>query len=985
MKACIKHVPSLNPKFFVGIALAAVVAGCLTAQAQNIIGINFAGRQWSIGGNTPTTLNASDTAGAVSQQNWNNLDPAGHDSGTQAQITGPNVGVISDNSGAPTSLTINYAAQGMWSVSQTTYTGNRQLMNGYSDVESSDSNIGVYAVSNISYTLYDVYVYISADSNGRTVGVNLNGGDQYYLKTDASGYDYSNPLLQGAATSQAEATNAHYVYFHDVSGSGFEVDVHRYGGNAGVSGIQIVDTSGYSPSGVIQPSVEELYAGQTARFAVSATGTAPFGYHWRTNGVYLNDGGNISGATSNVLTLTNISTANSGSYDVQITNIYGTIITPAAQLTVVQPRPDSYEAAVVNDAPVAYYRLNENNGDPAGTPNLPVFDYIGADNGVYGVPTLNLSESIYGPQPSDGYPGFEDGNGAAYFIAPGYPTSQISIPSWNINTNTVTLVAWVYPTGIQSPNAGLIFNRGANVAGLDYTGSANDAGDYTLGYTWNNDPATFFWNSGLVPPANEWSMVALVVTPANATLYLANAGGVNAAVHNYPHVVQSFSGPITIGNDPLATDGSRVFNGSMDEVAVFNKALTQDQVLALFASASGASNFPPQIANQPAAQAPFAGQNARFSVAVVGSGPLTYQWQMWTNGAYANLSDGGRISGSQSSTLTINNVSMSDPTNYVVIVSSASGSITSSPASLMVSASSYANTVLADGAVAYYALNETGNPAAGGLTAYDYLGGFNGIYGSDTQNGFNGIAGPQVADGFPQFPTNNWAVQIIPNDANGHVVVSPWNLNTNTVTMTCWIHPSGVEPSWAGLVFSRGADGTQAGLNFSGSTDANGNRTLSYTWGNVCCWDSQLAPPTNQWSLVALVVTPTNATVYLFNTNGTGSATLTNTHDVLPFSGITGIGLDPYNSSSRNFDGVIDEVAVFKQALSPAQLAGLYQVGAGLTSSWDGSHLILNWTGGILLQSTNVTGPWTTNNSPSPLTVDPKTSGPQMFYRVKGQ
>ena len=99
------------------------ISGTATSFAQDKIGINFAGRQWSAGGNTSETLTPSSTAGVVPQLNWNNLDPAGHDSGTQAQIIGPNANVVSDNSGTATGVTLTYTAQGMWSVSQTTSTG----------------------------------------------------------------------------------------------------------------------------------------------------------------------------------------------------------------------------------------------------------------------------------------------------------------------------------------------------------------------------------------------------------------------------------------------------------------------------------------------------------------------------------------------------------------------------------------------------------------------------------------------------------------------------------------------------------------------------------------------------------------------------------------------------------------------------------------------------------------------------------------------
>jgi len=926
-------VDGLWPRLVFGAVMVLLAASSLTSQAQNCIGIHFAGRQWSIGGNTPQSLAYTDTAGVVSQQNWNNVDPSGHDSGTTAQITGPNAGAISDNSGAATSLTLTYTAQGMWSVNQTAgLTGNQQLMNGYSDIESSAN--GGCSIGNISYAFYDVYVYISADGNGRTVGVSINGGTPYYLNTDAAGYNYSNPLLPGAATTQAAATNAHYFYFHNVSGANLQIDVTRFGNNVGMAGIQIVDVSGivYPPSFAVQPAPEELYAGRTAQFKASATGTDPLIYHWQNNSVNLTDNGRISGSTTNILTITNVSAADDGNYDVVVTNIGGSTASSSVQLTVVTP-VSAYETAVVSNNPVAYYRFNETGDSTSGS--LPAYDYIGGDNGTYGSMAYDSFYGTFGPQPADGYPGFENGNGAVLFYS-SYSASQITVPSWPMNTNAVTLTAWVYPLGTEAAHDGLIINRGANVDGLNYSGSTDAGGNYTLSYTWNNDGNTYGWNSGLVPPANQWSLVALVVTPTNAMIYIANTNGMAYAVHTYPHAVQSFSGPIEIGNDPSDTGGNRVFNGNMDEVAVFNQALSQDQVTALFSSASGLTNFAPVISVQPAPQAPYVHENARFSVGASGSQPLSYQWQVGTNGVYVNLTSGGRIAGATSATLTISNVSLSDPTNYQVMVTNTLGSVISSPASLTVTTNSYASAVLAGGPMAYYSFNETGDPAGGGLTAYDYAGGFNGIYGADVKNGNPnyGVAGPGAADGFPAFQTNNWAAQIIPNDSNGHVTVSPWNLNTNTVTLTGWVRPNGVPASWSGVIFCRGAGadaaGQPAGLNFSGSTDANGNRPLTYTWGgNIVGWNSQLAPPTNQWSFLALVVTPTNETIYLFNTNSLNRASAANTNEVLGFAGTTMIGGDPYDPSGRNFNGVIDEAAVFNRALSSDELVQLYSAGTG--------------------------------------------------------
>lgn len=205
---------------------------------QRSIGIHFTGRQWSDGGDTPEALAYTNTAGVVPQQNWNNVNPSGYNSGGMAQIIGPNAGVISDSAGVATGVTFSYAAQGMWSVDQSTWTGNQQLLNGYSDVEGSGN--GQYTIANIPYSPYNVYIYVCSDTDGRTAGVNINDGPNTFLLTDANGYDYSNPLIQATATTQSSSTGAQYVCYQNVTGSNLTVNLAWYGENYGVAGIQIV-------------------------------------------------------------------------------------------------------------------------------------------------------------------------------------------------------------------------------------------------------------------------------------------------------------------------------------------------------------------------------------------------------------------------------------------------------------------------------------------------------------------------------------------------------------------------------------------------------------------------------------------------------------------------------------------------------------------------------------------------------------------------
>ena len=54
---------------------------------------------------------------------------------------------------------------------------------------------------------------------------------------------------------------------------------------------------------------------------------------------------------------------------------------------------------------------------------------------------------------------------------------------------------------------------------------------------------------------------------------------------------------------------------------------------------------------------------------------------------------------------------------------------------------------------AYYQLNETSDPSPGTTVAYDYVGGYNGVYGVDVQNGFEngGTQAPVPAGGLSGF------------------------------------------------------------------------------------------------------------------------------------------------------------------------------------------------------------------------------------------
>ena len=80
---------------------------------------------------------------------------------------------------------------------------------------------------------------------------------------------------------------------------------------------------GTPPSIVLQPTNLTVYLGEIASFNVLVGGTPPLVYQWLRNGTNLNDGGNISGATTATLTLSSVSAADAGDYSVVVTNAFG--------------------------------------------------------------------------------------------------------------------------------------------------------------------------------------------------------------------------------------------------------------------------------------------------------------------------------------------------------------------------------------------------------------------------------------------------------------------------------------------------------------------------------------------------------------------------------------------------------------------------------------------------------------------------------------
>ena len=90
-----------------------------------------------------------------------------------------------------------------------------------------------------------------------------------------------------------------------------------------------VSATAVKPAITTQPAAQSVVAGSVASFSVSASGTSPFGYQWKKNGI------DIPGATSSTYSIAATALAdNNAVFSVVVTNSAGTVTSSSARLTV---------------------------------------------------------------------------------------------------------------------------------------------------------------------------------------------------------------------------------------------------------------------------------------------------------------------------------------------------------------------------------------------------------------------------------------------------------------------------------------------------------------------------------------------------------------------------------------------------------------------------------------------------------------------------
>ncbi|MBQ7590727.1 MAG: hypothetical protein IJU47_08620, partial [Verrucomicrobia bacterium] len=637
---------------------------------------------------------------------------------------------------------------------------------------------------------------------------------------------------------------------------------------------------------------------------VEVKGTEPIEVTWTKDGEEV-----VTGLTLDVVCVAGAD----GNYQAVAKNSAGEAISAVAKLEYRQPT-SVYEELIVGYAPVAFWRFDDNIADGIAV------DYVAGNNGVYHNMT---SENQYEGAIAEDISKSVHFNGTDTYISTPVQLNPL------VEAGEFSVIGWVK----RSSAYGDFTSRGG------YFGQ-NDQLEFGDGNSVNQIEA---WSPGAGQIKvdhhfvdNEWTQIILTYSWDGTTmaekLYLnGQLAYDNSSTSKMNSEGKSYF--INIGGGGIFNSSGDYFRGDIDDVAVLATALTAEDVNLLYNVGKYGPGAVPVITTQPVSANVYANSGTvQLSVVPAGTPPFTVVW----------YKDG------EETEFTGESVSIPRDENnagsWTAVVSNAYGKTESEPAviSFYQPKSDYEALVASLVPLAYWRLGE-----AEGTTAYEYASDFNGVY---DEHQTLGAAGAIAND-------TDTAVTF---DGTSYASVPGMSYTGDTMTMLVWIKPDGAINNYTGILFDRGS--SAVGIDIADNQPC-------YHWNDTQYnYRSGLQLTDGAWNMVAMVVTPTEATFYLGDSAGTlTSAVNTVAHSPAKLTGAFSIGGDK-NWSDRRFKGDIDEPAVFGYALSADQIEAIYRKGMGgdtptgpmLSFEMTDMGLILTWERGKLEVGATTEGPWVT-------------------------
>ncbi|MBK9138245.1 MAG: hypothetical protein IPM17_05690 [Verrucomicrobia bacterium] len=309
-------------------------------------------------------------------------------------------------------------------------------------------------------------------------------------------------------------------------------------------------------TGPVEPNRQVGLVGGTAVLTVTMPPVSGYTYQWRKNGSPL------PGATSAQLRLADLKLDDAGAYSVEVTLGADVAISPEATVRVLPVPGSAYAAAVLGDSPAAYWRLGEANGatvakDETGFHDAAYVNYVGFELGMPGA--LDA-----------------DPNTASDFSSGTPNYLELPFAAELNDVRAFTLEVWAKPAVLKRQSL-ICSSFSLPSRGFEIYGNA--AGQWVFRTGESLSPATEAWNEIAAGEAieGEWSHVVATYDGRVKTLYVNGLPLASAAAGILP----TLGSVLRVGaGQTHRPEPASVFDGTLDEVAIYRRALSAKEVAA---------------------------------------------------------------------------------------------------------------------------------------------------------------------------------------------------------------------------------------------------------------------------------------------------------------------------------------------------------------------------------------------------------------------
>jgi len=324
------------------------------------------------------------------------------------------------------------------------------------------------------------------------------------------------------------------------------------------------------PAITSQPQPTTGPANGAVVLSVAATGDG-LTYQWRKNGRNLPDGGNVSGATTSTLTISNLSADDEAIYNVAVFNNGGSVVSRNASVTI--------SRYAIDDALVAYWKFDEASGTSA-------------------------VNSVAGGQPAvvTGTSSWLAGQIANAFNFDGF--SYMFVENYTKATRALSVSGWARVADAPFNNIAFVRNAQGQIGVGAGVGPGTPAGQFEIGLVYDavtgesrlsaaigSGPNIVRATAPGVFPLGSFQQVGFTADGAQLRLYL---NGVEVASVDYQGNINQPGIPwLSMGvrlspdtSEPpiLGPDGTNpdYLAGPLDDLGIWNRSLTAEEMNGVF-------------------------------------------------------------------------------------------------------------------------------------------------------------------------------------------------------------------------------------------------------------------------------------------------------------------------------------------------------------------------------------------------------------------